>query len=64
MANNTGCELTGFPKARVGKYGRAISQRPSKLKLKMPKPQGVESTVGRTGSEGGTLVAHSGGAGR
>lgn len=48
MANNTGCELTGFPKARVGKYGRAISQRPSKLKLKMPKPQGVESTVGRT----------------
>ena len=33
MANNTGCELTGFPKARVGMYGRAISPRPSKLKL-------------------------------
>ena len=64
MANNTGCELTGFPKARVGKYGSAICQRPRKLKLKMPKPQGVESTVGRTGTAGGTLVAHSGGVGR
>jgi len=48
MANNTGCELTGFPKARVGKYGRAISQRPSKLKLKMPKPQGLNSWSYRT----------------
>lgn len=41
--------LTGFLKQPVGNLGRTETNRPSMLKLKMPKKPAPQSTVGTSG---------------
>ena len=38
-------QFNGLPKCPAGKLGRDTTDRPRKLRLKMPRPQAAESTV-------------------